>query len=81
MTGELPQKDKAASAQPPRKVVHPLNKALEGLTKHYALREGEILKSFRPPHPEERKEFFRVARTPGRGAGRVTSQGHLVAFR
>jgi hypothetical protein len=40
------------------------DKALKGLTKHYALGEGEILKSFRPPHPEPRKEFFRVIRQP-----------------
>jgi RNA polymerase sigma factor (sigma-70 family) len=40
------------------------DRALKGLTKHYALREGEILQSFRPPHPEARKEFFRVTRPP-----------------
>jgi RNA polymerase sigma factor (sigma-70 family) len=58
--GERPKK--AAPAGRPTKAVHPINKALEGLTKHYALPEGEILKAFRPPHPEERKEFFRVVR-------------------
>ncbi len=57
---------KAAPAAPPAKAVHPINKALEGLAKHYALPDGEILKSFRPPHPEQRKEFFRAAlRPPG----------------
>jgi RNA polymerase sigma factor (sigma-70 family) len=61
-TGERPQK--AVQADPPKQAVHPINKSLEGLTKHYALPEGEVLKAFRPPHPEERKEFFRVARQP-----------------
>jgi RNA polymerase sigma factor (sigma-70 family) len=60
--GEHPKK--AAQADPPKKEVHPINKSLEGLAKHYALPEGEILKSFRPPHPAERKEFFRGARPP-----------------
>jgi RNA polymerase sigma factor (sigma-70 family) len=61
--GELQKK--AAPAAPPKKAVHPINKSLEGLAKHYALPDGEILKSFRPPHPEQRKEFFRGARPPG----------------
>jgi RNA polymerase sigma factor (sigma-70 family) len=60
--GERPKK--AAPAAPPPKAAHPINKALEGLTKHYALREGEILRSFRPPHPAERKGFFRFLRRP-----------------
>jgi RNA polymerase sigma factor (sigma-70 family) len=58
------QTKKAARADPPPKAVHPYNKALEGLARHYALPDGEVLKAFRPPHPEERKEFFRVVRPP-----------------
>jgi RNA polymerase sigma factor (sigma-70 family) len=57
-TPERPKGD--AKADPPKKPVHPLNKALEGLVKHYALKDGEVLRSFRPPLPEERKAFFRT---------------------
>jgi RNA polymerase sigma factor (sigma-70 family) len=48
-----------APAEEPKKEVHPYNKALEGLTKLYGLEDGEILKSFRPPLPKERRAFFR----------------------
>ncbi len=54
-------------AKPPKKDVHPFEKALEGLNKHYALADAEVLKCFRPPFPEERKAFFRAAHAPADG--------------
>jgi RNA polymerase sigma-70 factor (ECF subfamily) len=47
-------------AETPKQPVHPYNQALEGLTKSYALADGEVLESFRPPHPRERRAFFRL---------------------
>jgi RNA polymerase sigma factor (sigma-70 family) len=55
--GERAKGDKPAEA--PKKPVHPMNKALEGLTKAYGLADDEVLKGFRPPHPKERRAFFR----------------------
>jgi RNA polymerase sigma-70 factor (ECF subfamily) len=59
----LPPGERAKGERPaeaPKQPVHPLNQALEGLATSYALADGEVLKSFRPPHPKERRAFFRL---------------------
>jgi hypothetical protein len=50
-------------ATPPKKE-HPFDKPLEALKKPYALPDGEVLKCFRPPFPEERQALFRAAGLP-----------------
>jgi RNA polymerase sigma factor (sigma-70 family) len=73
---EVPAK-RAAPAPVPAQEENWADKALKGLTKHYALQEGEILKSFKPPHPEERKEFFRVVRDASQPDDKTEWDGNL----
>jgi hypothetical protein len=56
--GERAKGERPAGA--PKQPVHPMNKALEGLTKAYALEDHEVLRWLRPPHPKERRAFFRL---------------------
>jgi RNA polymerase sigma factor (sigma-70 family) len=58
VAGEKPKG--GGPAEPLKKMEHPFDKPLAALSKTYALPDGEVLKCFRPPFPEVRKELMRL---------------------